>query len=154
MWTDSETYLTWGRELFGWPLQLADLQLDGPLWRGDGDTGTATVRTPDVTVSATVHGAAAGSPPPATPAVWLTPKRVLDLSSDGRSRIDVTAVAPTVIEPGVRTAVRASVSLTTDERHPLHRLRIVPSHGELHRGFAILVGADVSIAASWPATPQ
>ena len=35
LWTDSEEYLIWGREAFGWPIRLAEFEFDGSLWGAD-----------------------------------------------------------------------------------------------------------------------
>jgi hypothetical protein len=150
MWTESETYLTWGRELFGWPLGLSDIDLTGPLWDGSGDQGQAVMGSGAGRAALTVLGrAATTSPSPLAPPVWLTPKRVLDLASDGQERVEITAVVPEIVRPGVRIAVEAQGELTFTEGHPLHGISMRPVHAEVHHDFELVVGSNVSVVASW-----
>lgn len=155
MWTDSEVYLKWGREVFGWPLQLAGIELTGPLWEGAGNVGEAIVRTNHGTAAISVSGlgtrseASAAAEVSAAP-VWLTPRRVIPSGSGERGSIEVAAVRPEVLSPGVHDAAMAVAYISFESGHPLHGIEVVPIRAEIHRDFRIVVGASVSVVRSWP----
>ena len=49
MWTDSDTYLMWAREAFGWPLLKGAIALTGDIWTSEnleGATGGGVVAHP------------------------------------------------------------------------------------------------------------
>jgi hypothetical protein len=151
MWTDDDTYLHWGREVFGWPLQRGEITLSGPLWSDGGNHGAAHVKTPAGDASLEVVGPAHGSAPsPGTPSMpWLTPRRVLASGSLGHGTVEITAVEPVVVRPGERELIHATAAMSFARGHPLHGLEIAPLRAEVHRGFELLVGSSVSVVTSW-----
>lgn len=78
MWTDSEPYLAWGREVFGWPLQRSDIKLDGEAWsqslhaglRGSAlaHGGGGEVRADDIQLGERIRAGRSSA--------WLTPRRI------------------------------------------------------------------------------
>ena len=49
IWSDSDTYMHWGRDMFGWPILRAPVHLNGAIWTGDihaNATGTASLSFP------------------------------------------------------------------------------------------------------------
>jgi hypothetical protein len=63
--------------------------------------------------------------------------------------VEITAVAPEIVRPGVRTAVEAQGELSFQEGHPLHGVSLPPVHAEVHQDFELLVGSNVSVVTSW-----
>ena len=79
MWSDSDTYMHWGRDVFGWPVLRLPIHLDGDIWSGSptpGATGTASIDLEDGSrASIRVDGTGADIAPP-TPAAWITPRLI------------------------------------------------------------------------------
>jgi hypothetical protein len=151
MWTDDDTYLQWGREVFGWPLQRGEIALSGPLWTDGGNRGTAQVVSVAGTASIEVSGADPGrtTSQAVSGGPWLTPRRVLPTGALGRGALEMTAVEPSVVTAGTRESVHATAVLSFADGHPLHGVEIVPLRSEIHRGFELLVGSSVSVVTSW-----
>jgi Acetoacetate decarboxylase (ADC) len=148
LWTDSETYLIWGREAFGWPIRLAEIDLSGALWEArdvSGTRGAALMRSSlgsagleDVQVLAK-----ADAQPPS--GVWLTPRRVLRRAGlDGEKR-ELLAVRPLVREPGKTYAATGHLTFSFPRPHPLHFLERVDAEVEVADGFELVVGAEVDV---------
>jgi hypothetical protein len=148
LWTESDTYLMWAREAFGWPVGLAEIALGGSLWTGaalEGASGNAHLRDRwgsaallDVRVTARAQeGTPSGS--------WLTPRRVLHRAGlDGETR-ELLVVRPVVREPGERYTATGRVRFDFREPHPLHLLGELEAQVEVADGFEIVVGADVEV---------
>jgi len=148
LWTDSETYLMWAREAFGWPVALATIELTGDLW-SDGELagatgggflrdGWGTAEVGDVRVTAP---AATGTPSGS----WLTPRRVLHRAGmDGDTR-ELLVVRPVVRDAGRRWSATGRVSFDFREPHPLHLLRELDAQVEVADGFELVVGEDVEL---------
>ncbi len=150
MWTDDDTYLQWGREVFGWPLQRGEITLTGPLWSDGGNQGAAELRTVAGTASIEVSGPDTGpNTGQGSRGPWLTPRRVLPTGSLGRGVLEMTAVEPLIVVPGRRELVHATAEVSFTVGHPLHGLEIAPSRAEIHEGFELLVGSSVSVVTSW-----
>jgi hypothetical protein len=150
LWTDSETYMLWGREVFGWPVRLAELDLSGPLWTSstlDGAVGecrladqwgTAALR--DVRVT--------GPAPTGTPSGrWLTPRRVIHGAGRQGETRELLVVRPVVNKPGVRYAATGKVSFSFAAPHPLHLLNEMDAEVEVADGFELLIGADTDVVS-------
>jgi hypothetical protein len=151
MWTDSQAYLTWGREVFGWPLQAGAFELDGPLWSGAGVTGSALARSPNGTIAVSISAAASPAPSPAEagPVTWLTPRRLLYPAGPYRETVQITAIVPQVITAGSRLAVDATAKLSFGAGHILSSVAVQPVRSEIHRDFELLVGSTAEVIHSW-----
>ena len=149
MWTDSDTYMMWGREAFGWPLLRADVTLSGPVWTTEqlvGSSGGGSVVTP--------HGSAAlldavvrdRSPAGLAALCWLTPRRLLTGPTESfDERRELLAVWPTVREEGERFAGEGRVSFDFDETHPLHALGEHDAELDILDGFELVVAERVEL---------
>jgi hypothetical protein len=147
MWTDSDTYLMWAREGFGWPALRGEIELEGGFWSAaelEGSTATARLREPwgaasllDVEVGARAE---VGTPS----GVWLTPRRTLRHDGSGDDR-QLLAVRPVVREAGTRYTATGRVDFDFREPHPLAALRAAEAEVEAADGFELLVGADVEV---------
>ncbi len=151
MWTDSDTYLTWGREAFGWPLQRATFELTGGAWAGSGDTGAACATFAAGTIALDVTGPApdqdrssvAGS------GTWLTPRVIIPSDPSGPGQVSINAVTPRIVAAGVTRPVQAAVQLSLADGHPLHGLMPRVVRAELHTGFEIVVGESVRVLRTY-----
>lgn len=148
LWTDSQTYLMWGREVFDWPIGLARVELTGSLWVEGVDVGkTGDARIVDACGSASlvdvrVTGEAARGTPSGH---WLTPRRILHgAGCDGETR-ELLIVRPTVSQPGSTYIGTGCVRFNFDAPHPLQRLGETEAQIEVADGFELLVGADVEV---------
>lgn len=151
MWTDSDAYSRWGREIFGWPLLAGQVEMAGSVWEGSGSQGTATLRCESGTATITVRGL--GSSPAADtaaqPSIWLTPRRVVRFDPGFTDAIQMTAVTPELRRRGTTVNVDADMELSFTGDHPLAGLEFEPAGAQLHRGFQIVVGSSVRTVASW-----
>ena len=149
MWSDTPTYVMWAREAFGYPVLLADITLDGPVWTTDeilGSTGGAGVETP--------HGSAAlrdatvsdRSSVPLTAPCWLTPRRQLTgppgIIDEQR---DLLAVWPTVRKQGDRFSGEGRVVFDFAEEHPLGPLGEHDAELDILDGFELVVAERIEI---------
>ena len=147
LWTDSEDYLIWGREAFGWPIRLADFQFTGSLWDGEvaeGDSGSSRLRTGwgtaellDVTVGKIIS---VGTPS----GCWLTPRRVYEWSN-GSARRELLAVWPEVRTAGSAHIATGRALFTFRDPHPLHGLAEVETEIHVAEGFELLVGSNTTV---------
>jgi hypothetical protein len=146
MWTDSDTYLMWAREAFGWPLLRGEITLDGDLWTSrelEGTRGRARLDTG--WGSAELFDAQVGerNDTGLTAAWWLTPRRLLRRGGlDGEAR-ELLAVRPTVRDPGVRYSGTGRIALDFAEPHPLAPLADADAELDVVDGFELVVGETV-----------
>jgi hypothetical protein len=148
LWTNAEEYLTWGREAFGWPVRLAQVQLSGDLWHGDalvGATGAASLSErwgvaslDNVQIDRAVE---TGTPS----GLWLTPRRLVHYDGGFHESRELLAVRPDVQRAGATFSGRGQVGFSFAEPHPLAALGVLDADVELADGFEIIVGGDVSI---------
>ena len=151
MWTDSDTYLTWSREAFGWPLRRASFDLGGGVWDGGTDTGTgrATVAGGAITIEVT------GSAPEATleavpgSGTWITPRMIIPSDPSAAGRIEINAVTPRIVTAGNQRPVRAKAQLSVPAGHPLHGLDPVIVRAELRAGCELVVGETVTTLCAY-----
>jgi hypothetical protein len=148
MWTDSDTYLMWAREAFGWPLLRGEIQLEGSAWTSDeleGSTGRAAVETDWGTarlVDATVGQQASNGSPAAW---WLTPRRLLRRGGlDGELR-ELLAVRPAVRKQGTRYSGVGRVAFAFREPHPLAGLGEADAELDVADGFELVVAETVEL---------
>jgi len=143
MWSDDDTYMHWGRDLFGWPILRAPVQLSGPIWSGEiesGATGHASVELAEGSRAAiSVDGIGARLPAP-TPAAWITPRLIASPLDEQR---ELLVVRPNLLDPGHRFAVTGDVELAFREPHPLANLSPTATRIEMSVGFTLRVGDQV-----------
>lgn len=100
MWTDSLPYFAWGREVFGWPLQLDEIELSSGLWDGDR-SALAECRIGDLGLTSVAIGDELADNTSGTP-TWITPHRTVAATDPQSERRKVYAVRPRLIKPGQR----------------------------------------------------
>jgi hypothetical protein len=148
MWTDSEEYLIWGREAFGWPIRMAAFDYGGDLWLDVphvGSTGFSRAETPwgtaaleDVTLSEPVStGTPSGH--------WLTPRRILQHGPQLSESRELLDVQPVVSDAGVTFAGTGRVELRFRPPHPLAGLATAEAEVHVADAFEVIVGARTSV---------
>jgi hypothetical protein len=146
MWTDSDTYLTWSREAFGWPLRRAGFDLDGGVWDGSTDTGTgrATFADGAITIEVTGPGPEAALEPVPGSSTWITPRMIIPSDPSAPGQIEINAVTPRLVTPGAERPVRVRAQLSLPAGHPLHGLDPAIVRAELRTGCELVVGETVT----------
>jgi hypothetical protein len=146
MWTDDFTYSTWGREIFGWPLQLKKISLEGEFWGEKNKKTVSDVKGDDYRITLKLKSINREKLEVGSGQVWLTPRRTLILDNDNKERSDLLLVRPKILEPGTMQSASGSLTLETKSSSTLHGLQ--PINGvnfNLHKNFKILVGSDVRV---------
>jgi Acetoacetate decarboxylase (ADC) len=153
LWTDSDIYLMWGREAFGWPVRLAEISLRGALWAdgglGRGGEGEAALR--DQWGTAALRDVRALRPAEQAPVgsggeCWLTPQRVLRQAGCAGESRQLLVVRPTVRDPGTRYAGEGQVTFSFAQGHPLGDFCEGQAAVDVVDGIELVVGEDVSVA--------
>ena len=101
MWTEDDAYMTWGREVFGWPLTRSKIVHTGIHW-GDATSSisTSTILGRDFDFKVSVDSSPGVEAPISGGAKWLTPRRILFPFNQEPERRDLLVVSPTIIKPG------------------------------------------------------
>jgi hypothetical protein len=149
MWTDDDTYMLWGREIFGWPLERAAMDLQGPLWSegalGDAISGVSTARCSHGELGLRIDEGRLAPASPSAAAIWITPRRVLRRAGlDGDTR-EVLLVRPQMLDAGRRYEASGSAWLSFSAGHPLAGIEVAAPTFEVVDGIRIRVGADVDV---------
>jgi acetoacetate decarboxylase len=151
IWSDSETYQTWGRETFGWPILRGAIKLNGTLWHqaiGAGATGTSRLECPDGTILLDVH---VGIQPSSTRLNWptrrdwLSPRRIVRRAGLDAEEREVFRLRPTLNRPGDSYAGSGAARFQFAHHHPLHELGELQVEIEVIDGFEMIVGDRVEI---------
>jgi len=113
MWSDSWAYATWGRDHFGWPIELAPIILQGGFWTGDlGGTGSATLESPALAISDLVITEELADD--AGPPMWIIPRRHLHRTETGWTEYrDVHGLVPVLAVPGHRYQGEGAVEVSS-----------------------------------------
>ena len=148
LWTDSDTYLMWAREAFGWPVVKAEIELQGPIWSAaelEGTSGGARLRDPWGTAAIVeahvIQHVGSGSPA----GVWLTPRRVLRRAGLDEDARELLVVRPAVRLPGARYRAEGRIAIDFAPGHPLHGLNAAEAELDVVDGFELIVGGDVEV---------
>lgn len=150
MWTDSEEYLIWGREAYGWPIRLGGFRYSGDLWSaaeaavGSGSSGECHVETGwgsaalvDVTLSDRI---ATGTPS----GHWFTPRKVLRHAPELGEWRELLDVQPITNDPGATFAGSGRVEFSFATPHPLAGLAVFEAEIQFAAGFEVVVGRNTS----------
>jgi hypothetical protein len=146
IWSDSELYMLWSREAFGWPVRLGRIELNGNLWTSEdlqGSSGTA--RVADRWGSASIEDISVGdkSLDPAPSGSWLTPRRTLIRGGAGGETRDLLIVRPTLRQAGNRFSATGRVTFDFPSPHPLRLLQDQPAAIQVADGFELIFAEDV-----------
>jgi hypothetical protein len=147
MWSDSDTYMLWGREVFGWPILRGQVELTGPIWDSDlapSSTGEARLELNDgssASITVETVGDPLAEPPPPT---WITPRLVPEPASNTQRR-QLLIVRPALMEPGDRRQVTGSLTFDFKSGHPLAGIRPQVESLDVRAGFVLRVGDQVEL---------
>lgn len=145
MWSDSDTYIHWGREVFGWPVLRGGIDLEGAPWENKGDSpGAARLSVQDGTAGIEITGRCE-EVPPARNAQWFTP-RLIPLPGRPQDARELLVVRPKVLDPGIRYGATGRAWINFEARHPLGTIT-VPANAEIEiaSGFVLRVGDDIAV---------
>lgn len=155
MWSDSTTYLAWGREEFGWPTLPGEIDLDGELWTAPlrvDSSGTALCRTQTESIAMTELRVARSQPAlPTGPPSFATMRRVSRLGVPGVETEAVRAKMQ-VLNRGRRYEADGALRMEFAAGHPLHGFAPTPISFEVVEGITCVVGEDVDIQPWSPST--
>jgi hypothetical protein len=152
MWTDDDTYMLWGREVFGWPLERAAMSFDQSFWHsGTIDRsdlpGSSVARCAAGEIGLRIDEASEAPGLTGPGAMWITPRRVLwPGRSDGDTR-EVLLVKPEIMNRGQRYEAHGQAWLNFRAGHPLADLPVNEPTFEIVDGVRLRVGADVKVLA-------
>ncbi len=155
LWSESETYLTSGREIFGWPIRLAEIDLAGSLWSAGslpGTSGSAAMRESWGTISiAGVKVAGVSDDPPislTSTTAWLAPRLNLRRGGLDEDERELLVIRPEVRSGGERYSATGELTFDLAAGHPLAPLggSETPARYEVSDGFEIVVGTEVELA--------
>jgi hypothetical protein len=146
MWTDSDTYMAWGREAFGWPLRRGAFELRGSLWDQTDlvdAAGSCRLLDPAGVLTLIIHqvGEKLVAEPPHT--VWFVPRRLLQLAGiDGEKR-EILVVRPIFRRPPARYRASGRAAIDFDGPHVLNGIYIDSPEFEITDGIELEVGSQV-----------
>lgn len=102
MWSNGDVYNAWGREVFGWPMVRAKIDIDGSLFdSGRSGQTTFSLVTDEFSLHLEVNDEPIEELSPGPSPNWLTPRRVLFPGGQEAERRDLLIVRPAVLQPGV-----------------------------------------------------
>jgi hypothetical protein len=149
LWSESEIYMLWAREVFGFPVRLAEIDLTGDIWESPtiiGSTGgarltdalgTASIR--EVTVRRELQVTGNTGP------LWFVPRRILQHAGPAREERQLLLVRPTVRQSGRRYEGTGRVQFQFTEEHPLDSLSGYDADIEVIDEIELVVGDDVEV---------
>jgi hypothetical protein len=146
MWTDSDTYMSWGREAFGWPLTRGAFEFAGSLWDRTGPEGTSgSCRLLDRLGSLTlvierVNERITTQMPQI---VWFIPRRRLRWTRIAHEARELLVVRPKFQRMPVRYSANGRASIDFDAPHVLHGVSVANAEIEILDGIQLEVGGDV-----------
>jgi hypothetical protein len=142
MWSDGDVYNAWGREVFGWPMVRAEINIDGGLFDSEGSGQTTfSLVTKEFSLHLEVNDEPIEELTPGPSANWLTPRRILFPGGEEAERRDLHIVRPTVLQPGLlsrhagKLAQEGGQDTWISTLKPLGEVVVQSS-----RGFSIAVG--------------
>ncbi len=148
MWTDSDPYRAWGREVFGFPLLPGAFDLSGDLWSGRvraGSTGAAAARVATGVLSLTGVRVTQAIDPPRSRGPWLTPRLVHRRGGLSPADRELLVVRPAVTEVGRWFGASADIAIRMDPGHPLGSLLISAATADVVDGIELLVPDEVTV---------
>jgi hypothetical protein len=149
IWSDSELYMLWSREAFGWPVRLGSIDLDGSVWTDEkleGSSGMARVEDRWGSASLRDIKVGAQSEGPAPSGYWLTPRRHLVRGGLGGETRDLLIVRPTLRKAGVHYSATGRVEFEFPAPHPLQSFPNQAAIVHIADGFELVFAEDVAFA--------
>src|SRR5262249_38622993 len=144
-----DSYMAWGREIFGWPLVRAQFDFDGPLWSAEPLSEISGASRASSAAGSLGIRIAAGSLSQGgvRAATWITPRRVPRRGGLDPDTREVLLVRPEVLAPGRRYEAQGEAWLAFPAHHPLAAIPVEAPSFEIIDGFRLRVGAEVDVVA-------
>ena len=145
MWTDSLSYFSWGRENFGWPLLISEIELSGAFWDSSSkDQVRSSICAEGASWELVSENQAQETLTIGSAANWLTPRRSLFTSTGAFEERDLLIVRPKIIEPGLLTAHTGDLRFSVSPESIFAGLQPLGSCTvHQHSRFRLSVGGDV-----------
>ena len=145
MWTDDDTYIGWGREIFGWPLIRAEINLKGKSWdQASIDNSHCQVKSNDFNLSLALDDDSGIEKAIGRGPNWLTPRRVIFPAGNEPDRHDLNIVRPTILEMGNFYTHTGEVTLDIDKGSIIDGMKpLTKPVIHRHANFKICVGDNV-----------
>lgn len=150
MWSDSDVYLAWGREVFGWPLLPARIALGGAIWEPDmgiGAQGSARVQGAHGSASIGRAQVRESLEPSSDGPCWITPRRIIQRGGLAPETREILLVRPNVRRSGARFLATGQVKFDFTASHPLRGIEARTPEIEVIDDFEIVVGENVDRAS-------
>ncbi len=157
MWTDSLTYFSWGRENFGWPLLISEIELSGTFWDSSSkDQVRSSISAEGASWELVSENQVLETLTIGPAANWLTPRRTLFTSTGAFEERDLLIVRPKIIEPGLLTTHKGELRFSASPESIFAGLQPLGSCTvHQHSAFLLSVGDDVeSITATIREFPE
>ena len=148
MWTDSDPYRAWGREVFGFPLLPGTFQLSGDLWSGTLGPGVSGAAIANVDAGELrLERVRVGPPiePPHSKGPWLTPRLIYRRGGLEPADRELLVVRPTIRQSGRWFAATGDIEIVLESPHPLGSLRVAATTGDVVDGIELVVPGQVTI---------
>ncbi|CAB4662017.1 unannotated protein [freshwater metagenome] len=147
MWTDDLSYFSWGRENFGWPLLMSDIELSGNFWDDSSqEDSKGALHLEGASWKLTCQNEIQETLTIGSPTKWLTPRRILFPETATFDKRELLVATPTIIQPGVLTSHKGEVSFSAEKDSIFEGLQplgdcIIHQHSQ----FLLSIGGDVSV---------
>ncbi len=145
MWTDSLVYFSWGRENFGWPLLISEIELSGGFWDASSeDQSRGKITTAGASWELTCENHVQETISVGSATAWLTPRRTLFSRTETFEKRELLIVRPEIIEPGLLTTHKGQVNFSAAPDSILAGLQPLGDCTiHQHSKFLLSVGEDV-----------
>ncbi|MCX6426601.1 MAG: acetoacetate decarboxylase family protein [Actinobacteria bacterium] len=145
MWTDSLVYFSWGRENFGWPLLISDIELSGNFWDpSSADATKGRISAEAATLELTCQNEVLETLTVGQATNWLTPRRILYPHQKTFDKSELLIVRPIILDPGTLTSHRGEVHFSAATHSILAGLQPLGATTiHQHSNFLLSVGKDV-----------
>lgn len=145
MWTDEDTYIGWGREIFGWPLIRSEITLTGKSWdKRSSEKSHCRVKSQDFDLTLAMDDNSGVEQAIGKGPNWLTPRRVIFPAGNEPDRHDLNVVRPTILDAGNFYVHQGEVSFGVDRGSIIEGLTpLTKPVVHRHANFKICVGDNV-----------
>jgi hypothetical protein len=147
MWTNHDGYMSWGREIFGWPLMRGSIELAGSHWgEFPSERSISQIQGDGFHLQIIGNSSLGQEIPIRASSLWLTPRKIIFPAGEEAERRDLLIVRPKIIQAGQLFHHEGEFNFIAAEGSPIAGLGPIGDYViHRHHGFTILVGHDVEI---------